>query len=189
MILSTFGKLFFKAEGWTYDVNPDAISDPKNVFIGFPHTTNVDTIHAIAILNILDLNYHIMVKQEWFKYAPVGNVLKSLGCFPVDRAKSKNIVQQVVEIFEQNERFTLVIAPEATRGKDGEKRPIRTGFWHIAKAANVPIVLVVSDAKNKNCNLFAKIYPTDSIENDLLEIKRLYSAFGVNVELPENLAK
>lgn len=186
MIVATLGKLFFKLEGWTYDINPDAITDPKNVFVGFPHTTNRDGVHAVAILQILKLNYHIMVKQEWFKNAAIGSFLKKMGCFPVDRAKSKNVVQQVVELFEQNEKFTLVVAPEATRGKDGEKRPIRTGFWHIAKAANVPIVLAVSDSKNKKCSLFAKIYPSDSMENDLLEIKRLYSAYGVEVHMPES---
>lgn len=187
MIGSMFGKLAFKLEGWTYEVNPDAVSDPKNVFVGFPHTTNLDTVHAIAILQILQLNYHILVKEEWFRFAPVSSFLRSLGCIPVNREKSKNIVQQVVEIFKQNERFTLVVAPEATRGKDGEKRPIRTGFWHIAKATNVPIVLALSDANNKICRVFAKVYPSDSMEQDLLEIKRLYAAYGVDVNLPEKL--
>ena len=115
----------------------------------------------------------------------MGPILKSLGCIPVDREKSKNIVQQMVEVFAKHERFTLAVAPEATRGKNGEKRPIRTGFWHIAKATNVPIVLMLSDNKHKVGRVFAKVYPSDSMENDLQEIKRLYAQYDVEISLPD----
>jgi 1-acyl-sn-glycerol-3-phosphate acyltransferase len=111
--------------------------------------------------------------------------LTRLGCIPVDRSKSKNIVQQAVEEFAKHERFSLVVAPEATRGKKGDKNPVRTGFWHIAKAANVPIVLMLSDSTTKMGRIFAKVMPSDSMENDLLEIKRLYAAYGIEITLPE----
>ena len=184
MIGPTLGKLAFKMHGWTYEVNPEAVTDPKNVFVGFPHTTNFDTLHAMAILQILQLNFHILVKQEWFRYPFVGSFMKSLGCIPVDREKSKNVVQQMAEEFATHERFTLAIAPEATRGKDGEKRPFRTGFWHIAKAANVPIVLMASDNSKKVGRVFAKVYPSDSMENDLLKIQSLYAEYGIDIILP-----
>ena len=189
MIGPILGKLAFKMHGWTYEINPEAVSDPKNVFIGFPHTTNFDTLHALAVLQILQLNYHILVKQEWFRYPLVGSFMKGLGCIPVDREKSKNVVQQMVEEFASHERFTLTIAPEATRGKDGEKRPFRTGFWHIAKATNVPIVLMASDIKNKVGRVFAKVYPSDSMDNDLLEIQRLYAEYGIEITLPTKMAQ
>ena len=184
MVGSILGKLAFKVNGWTYEINPEAVSDPKNVMVGFPHTSNFDGVIAISVFQILNLNYHLLVKKELFRF-PMGPILKSLGCIPVDRAKSKNIVQQMVEEFAKHERFTLAVAPEATRGKDGEKRPIRTGFWHIAKATNVPIVLMLSDNKNKVGRVFAKVYPSDSMENDLQEIKRLYAQYDVEISLPE----
>lgn len=180
MIGSALSKLTLKVKGWKLEVNPEAVNDPKNVMIGFPHTSNFDGVLAMAAFQILDLNYHILMKKELFRF-PMGTILKSVGCIPVDRAKSKNVVQQMVEEFAQHDRFTLAIAPEATRGKDGEKRPIRTGFWHIAKATNVPIVLMHSDAEHKIGRLFAKVYPSDSMENDLLEIQRLYAVYGVEV--------
>lgn len=184
MLAQTLGKLVFKLNGWQYEINPEALSDPKQVLIGFPHTTNMDGVRGIALFKILNLNYHLFVKQELFRF-PLGPVLKSLGCIPVDRTKSKNIVQQAVEQFTQNERFSLIVAPEATRTKSGEKPPIRTGFWHIAKAANVPIALMLSDSALKMGRIFAKVYPSDSMENDLLEIQRLYAAYGIEVKLPE----
>ncbi|MDE2422167.1 MAG: 1-acyl-sn-glycerol-3-phosphate acyltransferase [Gammaproteobacteria bacterium] len=184
MLAQILGKLVFKLNGWHYEVNPEAISDPKQVMIGFPHTTNFDGIRGIALFKILDLNYHLFVKQELFRF-PLGPLLTSLGCIPVDRTKSKNIVQQAVEEFSKNERFSLIVAPEATRTKSGEKPPMRTGFWHIAKAANVPIVLMLSDSSLKMGRIFAKIMPSESMENDLLEIQRLYAEYGINVILPE----
>lgn len=178
------GKLAFKVNGWTYEINPEAVNDPKNVMVGFPHTSNFDGVIAISVFQILNLNYHLLVKKELFRF-PMGPILKSLGCIPVDREKSKNIVQQMVEVFAKHERFTLAVAPEATRGKNGERRPIRTGFWHIAKATNVPIVLMLSDNKHKVGRVFAKVYPSDSMENDLQEIKRLYAQYDVEISLPD----
>ena len=184
MIGQTVGKLFFKIQGWTYEVNPDAISDPKQVIIGFPHTTNLDGVRAIALFYALKLDAHVLVKKELFNNPLMGKFLNAMGCIPVDREKSKNVVQQMVEEFARHERFTLAVAPEATRGKDGEKRPIRTGFWHIAKATNVPIALMLSDSANKIGRVFAKVMPSDSMESDLLEIQRLYAGYGVEVVLP-----
>jgi len=184
MIAQLLGKTFFKATGWTYEIAPDALSDPKQVLIGFPHTTNMDTVRAMALFNILALPYHILVKQELFK--PVlGQLLTGLGCIPVDRKSSKNIVQQMVEEFAQHERFTLVIAPEATRGKNGEKPPIRTGFWQIAKAANVPVVLMLADNERQKGLILGKIYPSDDMQADLQQIQAIYAAQGIHVELPQ----
>ena len=188
MISSTLGKLTLKAYGWKLKINPEAISDPKQVMVGFPHTSNVDGIIAISAFNILKLNYHALVKKELFRF-PFGPVLKSLGCIPVDRDKSKNVVQQMVEEFAQHDRFSLAVAPEATRGKDGEKRPIRTGFWHIAKATHVPIVLMHADSAIKVAFIFAKVYPSDSMDKDLREIQRLYAERGVVVNFALNSAE
>lgn len=185
MIGQLIGKTFFKATGWHYEVAADALSDPKQVIIGFPHTTNMDTVRAMALLNILGLPYHILVKQELFK--PVlGQLLGGLGCIPVDRKNSKNIVQQMAEEFAKHQRFTLVIAPEATRGKNGEKPPIRTGFWHIAKAANVPIVLMLADNRQQKGVVLGKIYPSEDLNTDLQQIQALYAAQGIEVVLPSN---
>ena len=67
-------------------------------------------------------------------------ILEALGGIAVDRKSNQDIVTQMVDIFQHNDKFNLVIAPEATRAKNGEtRRPIRTGFWHIAKAAMSPL--------------------------------------------------
>jgi 1-acyl-sn-glycerol-3-phosphate acyltransferase len=93
----------------------------------------------------------------------------------------------MVELFETHESFNLVIAPEGTRAKNGEARkPIRTGFWHIAKAANVPIVMMYANAKTKQGGILGKIYPSD-LNQDLQTIQRLYKEkVGLDVCIPES---
>jgi len=126
-----------------------------------------------------------LIKKELFK-GPFKPLLENIGGIPVDRKSSKDIVTQMVELFQSNKKFNLVIAPEATRAKNGEeRRPIRTGFWHIAKAANVPIVLMYANSKTKQGGIFGKIYPTD-LEHDLALMKQLYKDnVGLDIVIPE----
>ncbi|MDU6284819.1 MAG: acyltransferase, partial [Acinetobacter sp.] len=63
-----------------------------------------------------------------------------------------------------------------------ERKPIRTGFWHIAKAANVPIVLMYANARSKQGGILGKIYPTD-LQKDLETIKELYAQFDIDVKI------
>ncbi|KXO78238.1 acyltransferase [Acinetobacter venetianus] len=175
------GKSIFKATGWEYKVDP-TILEKKQVIIGFEHTSNLDTILSLALFEILELKIHTLIKKELFK-GPLKPILEKLGGIPVDRKANKDIVTQMVDLFNQNENFNLVIAPEATRAKDGETRkPIRTGFWHIAKAANVPIILMYANARTKKGGILGKIYPTD-LQQDLEKIKSLYAEYGIDVKI------
>lgn len=185
MIKKWLGEMTFKLLGWTHSVKEEAISDSKNVIIGFPHTSNTDTILAMALFNILNLPYHILVKKELF-FFPLGYLLSKLGCIPVDRNSAKNIVDQMVGEFKKSERFTLVVAPEATRVKQGEQPKLRTGFWHIAKAANVPIVLMRVDLNDKHGTVFDKVYPSDDMDADIAKITAIYAQHGINIPQPSS---
>lgn len=165
-------ELTFKLAGVKYKVEPNVL-EQKQVIIGFEHTTMMDAVLSLALFQICDVPIHTLIKKELFK-GPLKPILNKIGGIPVDRNSSKDIVSQMVEYFQKNEEFNLVIAPEATRAKNGEQRkPIRTGFWHIAKAANVPIVLLYVNQATKQGGIFGKIYPTE-LEHDLKLIKDLY---------------
>lgn len=175
------GKSIFKAAGWTYQVDP-AILEKKQVIIGFEHSSNLDTVLSLALFEILELKINTLIKKELFK-GPLKPLLEYLGGIPVDRKSSKDIVSQMVDTFNQNDHFNLVIAPEATRAKDGEDRkPIRTGFWHIAKTANVPIILMYANPRTKQGGILGKIYP-DDLNKDLEKIKNLYAEYGIDVKI------
>ncbi|EPF73563.1 1-acyl-sn-glycerol-3-phosphate acyltransferase [Acinetobacter rudis] len=178
------GKLTFKLSGWNYHIE-DNILEKKQVLIGFEHTSMMDAVLSLALFQICGIKIHTLMKKELFK-APFKPFLNAIGAIAVDRHSNQDIVAQMVKHFEENEEFNLVIAPEATRAKNGQvRKPIRTGFWHIAKAANVPIVLMYANAKTKNGGIFAKIYPSD-LDQDLKTIQQLYLEHtGLNVIIPE----
>ena len=184
MLKKFIGDTAFKVSGWTYNVEENVLED-KQVIVGFEHTSMMDAVLSIALFQIYDLKIHTLIKKELFK-GPFKPLLDAVGGIPVDRKSSKDIVSQMVKLFEKNDKFNLVIAPEATRAKNGEeRRPIRTGFWHIAKAANVPIVLLYADSKNKRGGILGKIYPTE-INHDLALLKQLYKdKVGLDIVIPE----
>jgi hypothetical protein len=184
MLNKFIGKSAFKLAGWQYHVEPNVLED-KQVIVGFEHTSMMDAVLSLALFQMYGLKIHILIKKELFK-GPFKPVLKALGGIAVDRKSSKDIVSLMVEHFQNNDKFNLVIAPEATRAKNGEARkPIRTGFWHIAKAANVPIVLMYANSKTKQGGILGKIYPTD-LAHDLALMKRLYKEqVGLDIIIPE----
>ena len=179
------GELAFKLSGWTYEVKPDVL-EKKQVIIGFEHTSMMDAVLSLAIFQIHDLKIHTLIKKELFK-GPMKPILERVGGIAVDRKSNQDIVTQMVELFQSHDEFNLVIAPEATRAERGQPRkPIRTGFWHIAKAANVPIVMMYANAKTKQGGILGKIYPSD-LNQDLQTIQRLYKEkVGLDVCIPES---
>lgn len=184
-ILAKLGDAIFKINGWTYDADPAILSD-KQVIIGFEHTSNLDTILSLALFRILNVRVHTLIKKELFK-GPMKPLLEALGGIAVDRQASTDVVAQMAKQFAAEDKFTLVIAPEATRakGETDARKPIKTGFWHIAKAANVPIVLMFANSRTKHGGLIGKIIPGDDLQADLQEIKRRYQEIGIEVFIPE----
>ena len=176
------GSLFFKLTGWT--VTQDYPWHKKQVVIGFPHTSNMDAIRAFFMFMAMDQNISTLIKKELF-FWPLSWILKACGAIPVNRASKNNVVNEMAQLFAEREHFTLVIAPEATRGKKLAKRkPIKTGFWHIAKKANVPIILVISDVKNKSGGVIGEMMCSDNLDEDLNKIKAIYAERGIDVLMP-----
>ena len=184
MLKKFLGESAFKLAGWTYHVEPDVLEN-KQVIVGFEHTSMMDAVLSLALFQIFDMKIHTLIKKELFK-GPMKPLLEAIGGIAVDRKANKDIVSVMVEHFQQNEKFNLVIAPEATRAKPGEtRRPIRTGFWHIAKAAGVPIVLMYANSTTKQGGILGKIYPTE-INHDLALLKQLYKdKVGLDIVIPE----
>lgn len=179
------GESAFKLAGWQYHVEPNTLEN-KQVIVGFEHTSMMDAVLSLALFQIYDIKIHTLIKKELFK-GPLKPLLEAIGGIPVDRKSNQDIVGQMVDLFVSHEKFNLVIAPEATRAKNGEARkPIRTGFWHIAKAANVPIVLMYANSQTKQGGIFGKIYPTE-LHHDLALMQKLYKEnVGLEIIIPES---
>ena len=106
--------------------------EKKYIIIVAPHTTNLDFIIGILVRGILGFNSKYLGKKSLFK-APFGWFFRMMGGYPVDRSRSTNLVDQVVEIFNNHEEFVIGLAPEGTRENVGEWK---TGFYFIAQKAN-----------------------------------------------------
>jgi len=146
-----------------------------------PHTSNWDFIFGVAYRSILSMNkVHFLGKKELFM-PPFGFIFRALGGTPVDRHHKHNMVDQVVEIFNKNSSFKLAISPEGTRKKVDK---LRTGFYFIAKKANVPIIMVGLDFKKKQVTFSEPFYTSDNREKDFLHILNFFEP--IEGKIPTN---
>lgn len=152
----------------------------KYIIIAAPHTHWLDFPLGIAVkwAEAAPINY--IGKASLFK-APFGFIFRWLGGTPVDRTKSNNRVDTIVEIFNNKDKFVLALSPEGTR-KKVEKW--KTGFYFIAKGANIPIVMATLDFKKKEVKISEPYYLTDNMEEDFNFFHKYYE--GVGAKIPEN---
>ncbi len=152
----------------------------KCVYAVVPHTSWWDLIVAILFRKSFNLDINFVGKKSLFK-PPLGFFIKWLGGYPVDRSKRNNFVDAVVDIFNESEKFALALAPEGTRRRVDE---LKTGFYHIAKGAGVPIILSKLNWREKTIAFSAPFYPTEDQEADFIFINKYFEgALGKNPEL------
>lgn len=177
-IFRGLAKIALWLSGWKIIPPPDI--KPPYVVIGAPHTSNWDFFLMLAAVFVTKMDVKWMGKNSLFK--PVaGSILRWFGGIPIDRSKSHNVVQQMVKEFEANPSLNLILAPEGTRKK---VERWKSGFYHIAYKAGVPIILGVVDAKSKEVRFAGIFKPSGDLENDLPLIQKHYqTAKGIK---PEN---
>lgn len=146
--------------GWEYR-DPFPADLKQYVLVFGPHTHSKDFWAGLCIREDLGLHHlHVLGKKPLFRGIQ-GWFLRQLGGIPVDQHAAGGVVGQVVEHFKKDPNFCLALAPEGTRAKvDG----LRSGYYEIAKAAGVPIVVLGIDAGRKVVSISAPITPLDSKE-------------------------
>lgn len=157
---------------------------PKFVFVGAPHTSNLDFFMTAMTMAALGVRGHFVMKHQPF-VGPVGWLLRFLGGIPLDRDRTRDFVSQMVDEFNSRDQFLLAIMPEGTRGKDKDSatKGWRSGFYYIAKGAGVPLVMVLFDYANKRMRVGPAVWPSDSYEADLPRIQALFA--GVEGRNPD----
>ena len=151
----------------------------KYLIIAAPHTHWLDFPLAILakIAESIPANY--IGKASLFK-PPFGCIFRALGGTPVDRSKSANRVEAIANIFKERDQFILGLSPEGTRQKVTKWK---TGFYYIAKEANVPIVMATLNFEEKEIKISEPFYPTDNMEEDFKVIQNYFK--GVKGKIPE----
>ncbi|MGK0442696.1 MAG: 1-acyl-sn-glycerol-3-phosphate acyltransferase [Pseudohongiellaceae bacterium] len=152
-------------------------ADNKCVLIGAPHTSNWDFILMLLVIFSIRADVHWMGKDSLFP-KPFAAFMVWLGGIAIDRSKSNNTVEQMIEHYNNNEELVVIIPPEGTRSK---VQRWKTGFYYIACGADVPIVLGAIDGKNKIADLGEVFHPSGDIDADMIKIKQRYQGkVGIN---------
>lgn len=145
-----------------------------------PHTSNRDFPYGIYARAAIGVYIRFVGKSSLFK-GPLGVILRAMGGVPVVRNKSTNFVQSVANVFNERDQFHLCVAMEGTRSKVSK---FRTGFYYIAKTAEVPMVFCKFDFGNGIIEFSKPFYPTDDLKADMDFIYRHFD--GVKGLAPEN---
>ncbi len=171
----------YKSNGWS--AVGEVPQDRRFVLIAAPHTSNWDFLYYMGLVQELGIQPRFMAKASLFRW-PIRNFLLDMGGVPVEREKGGNYVQAMAREFAQHDEFMLTIAPEGTRG---EVTKWKTGFYQIAMAAQVPIVIGMMDYSRKTGGLGASVMPTGDYEADMAKIKPAYDS--VVPKHPERMIK
>ena len=164
-------KIWYRFKGWKLEneVPPDL---DKFVIIAAPHTSNWDYPYTMAVASLLNLEFSYVAKDSLFK-GKWGWFFRFTGGIPVDRSKRSDFVRQVADMIAERDRIALAIAPEGTRSKTDFWK---SGFYHIAKTANVPIVPGYLDFANKTGGLGKPIWPIGTPEEVMDQLRDFYQA-------------
>lgn len=177
-LAAAVGRFMVAIRGWRVEGEiPDI---PKMVLIVAPHTSNWDFLTGLWVKLALHLGARFVGKHTLFRW-PLGTVMRRLGGVPVDRTAAAGFVEETTRVMRESGRMTLVLAPEGTRKRTDRWK---SGFYRIAVAAGVPILLAGLDYSRKVVFFGPLVQPTGDYEKDLAEIQSHYSA-GMALR-PEN---
>ncbi|KAB1071429.1 acyltransferase [Tamlana haliotis] len=164
--------IFFKCLGWRIVGNSDFSKNrvKKAILIAAPHTSWHDFYIGILIRAVVQFKSNFIAKKELFVF-PLGWFLRTVGGSPINRQANENKVDAIAKLFDDKEEFRIALAPEGTRQK---VETFRSGFYYIAKKAQVPIIMFTLDYENKQTKVSEPFYPSENIEDDF---KYIYDFF------------
>jgi 1-acyl-sn-glycerol-3-phosphate acyltransferase len=143
---------------------------PKLVFIAAPHSSWWDGVWGLLFKAAIGLDASFMAKRELF-FWPLGWLLRTMGGVPIERSTAHGLVPQMVQRFAERERLWLGIAAEGTRKKVTKWK---SGFWHIAREAHVPVMLLYFHYPEKTIGVGPLLEMTPDLEADMRRIREFY---------------
>ena len=173
--------IYFKILGWQVLGNKNFSKNTvkKSVIIAAPHTSWHDFYVGVLLRASVGVKTNFIGKKELFVY-PLGWFFRILGGAPINRQSNENKVEAIAKLFNDHDEFRMTLAPEGTRKKVKEWR---TGFYYIAKAANVPIIMFTLDFENKENKVSEPFYPSDDVEADFKYMYNFYK--NIKGKIPE----
>ncbi len=176
-MMKLLSRFVFWITGWSFK-GPWPEGVKKAVLIAVPHTSNWDLLYARAGFYLMDIPVRYTIKKELF-VGPLGWLLTALGGIPIDRKKipggrKQTYTQAMIDMLDNSDDLVVMVTPEGTRK---QVKRWKSGFYHVAKGANVPVVIGYLDYKKKE----AGIGPLFNLEGDMNEEIEQMKVFGRTV--------
>jgi len=162
-------RLFLRLTGWTSEGGRPL--PEKYVLIAAPHTSNWDLAYLLAFAAIYDVRISWMGKHSLFR-PPLGLIMRLFGGIPVRRDRANQLVQTLANLFDDYDELALVVPVEGTRAYTAHWK---SGFYHIARTAEVPIVMSFLDYERKLGGFGPALLPSDDLRADMDEIRAFYA--------------
>ena len=153
----------------------------KCMIMGYPHTSNWDFLYFVLGRASYGVDLSFLAKAEIFRYG-AGPILRALGGIPVDRSAAKGVVGQAVAQFGQRSSLCLAIAPEGTRKRTAL---LKSGFYHMTRGANVPLLLATLDYQTRTVDIGPALVLTGDVTADMDAIRARYA--GIKGYRPEQM--
>jgi len=176
-------RLCLRLSGWSLD--GPLPPDDKYVCIAVPHTSNWDGVMLVMLAQSVGLSLSWMAKESVFR-GPQRHALERLGAVAIDRGKSQNVVAQMIDEFRRREQFRLVVAPEGTRGRTDYWK---SGFYHIALGAEVPLVPGYMDYEQRRAGLGPPIRLTGDAKTDMDRVREYYDEVRASARFPGKVSR
>jgi 1-acyl-sn-glycerol-3-phosphate acyltransferase len=168
-MLKLAARWYLKLTGW--EPEGERPRDRRFVLIAAPHTSNWDLAYLLALATMFDVKVSWMGKDALFR-PPLGWLMRRVGGIPIVRHRRENMVAQMAHAFEESESLALVVPAEATRGYVPHWK---SGFYHIARTAKVPIVMGYLDYSRCRGGFGPALHPTGDIRRDMDQIREFYA--------------
>ncbi len=162
-------RAFLRLTGW--QAEGEAPAAPQCVLIAAPHTSNWDLAYLLAFAEVFGLRISFLMKHTMFR-GPFGPLARALGGIAVRRDRRSNLVAQMAELFRTHPRLVLVVPAEGTRSR---AEYWKSGFYHLAREARVPIVLSALDYSRRRGGFGPAITPSGDVKADMDEIRAFYA--------------
>jgi 1-acyl-sn-glycerol-3-phosphate acyltransferase len=150
------------------------------VVVFYPHTSNWDFPYGLMAKWLVGVHFRFIAKDSLFR-TPLGPLLRRWGGIPVDRSGHTGVIAHFAGQFAQHEDFRLVVAPEGTRGRTERWK---SGFYHLARAANVPVALSFIDYRRRQTGVGGYVELTGDVGADMARIAAFYA--DKTARRPEN---
>ncbi|WP_281648840.1 lysophospholipid acyltransferase family protein [Parendozoicomonas sp. Alg238-R29] len=170
-LLSVLAWLVLKLTGWK--VKRQKPVTRRFVMIGAPHTSNWDFVIFMGVALQMRMPMFWLGKSSLFK-GPMGPIMRYLGGIPVHRERNSNLVNQAAAAFCCHKRFVLALAPEGTRS---HVTKWKTGFWHIAQEAKVPVIPAYVDFSQKLAGIGPAYKLTGDKQQDIANLQAFYAPY------------